>query len=66
MDAEKVYQMSFGKIYPLLVGKAERKGRTREEVDQIIAWLTAMGRRRLKERLTRGSVTEISSDRPLR
>ena len=34
MDAEKVYQMSFGKIYPLLVGKAERKGRTREEVDQ--------------------------------
>lgn len=32
--------MSFAKIYPLLVAKAERKGRTKAEVDQIIYWLT--------------------------
>lgn len=40
MDNEKVYAMSFAKIYPLLVAKAEKKGRTQEEVDRIICWLT--------------------------
>lgn len=40
MTNEKVYQMSFAKIYTLLVNKATRKERTQEEVDQIICWLT--------------------------
>ncbi len=40
MKQEKVYEMSFGKIYPLLVNKAEKKGRSQEEVNQIITWLT--------------------------
>ena len=40
MDQEKVYAMSFAKIYSLLVAKAEKKGRTKEEVDHIICWLT--------------------------
>ena len=40
MDPEKVYQMAFSKIYPLLVSKAEKKGRSMQEVDQIICWLT--------------------------
>ncbi len=40
MDSEKVYNMEFAKLYPLLVQKAERKGRTAEEVDTIISWLT--------------------------
>ena len=40
MDNEKVYAMPFGKVYPLLVSKAEKKGRTKEEADQIICWLT--------------------------
>lgn len=35
-----VTQMPFGKLYSLLVNKAEKKGRTREEVDQVTAWLT--------------------------
>lgn len=35
-----VTQMSFTKLYPLLVGKAEKKGRTRKEVEQVTAWLT--------------------------
>lgn len=35
-----VMQMSFTKLYPLLVDKAEKKGRTREEVEQVTAWLT--------------------------
>lgn len=40
MDNQKVYAMKFAKVYPLLVNKAERKGRTKEEVDEIIFWLT--------------------------
>lgn len=36
----RVYRTSFASVYPLYVAKAERKGRTREEVDQIICWLT--------------------------
>ena len=35
-----VTQMPFAKLYPLLVNKAEKKGRTRQEVDQVTAWLT--------------------------
>ena len=35
-----VTEMSFAKLYSLLVAKAEKKGRTREEVDQVTAWLT--------------------------
>ena len=40
MTQHRVYAMSVAKIYPALVAKAERKGRTRAEVDQIIGWLT--------------------------
>ena len=40
MSNEKVFQMKLQKVYPLLVAKAEKKGRTRQEVDQVTAWLT--------------------------
>ena len=40
MSNEKVYGMSFSKIYPFLVSKAEKKGRTLGEVTQVITWLT--------------------------
>lgn len=40
MDNEKVYAMSFAKVYPLLVNKAVRKGRTPEEVAHVTSWLT--------------------------
>lgn len=40
MNNEKIYKMSFAKVYPFLVQKAERKGRTKAEVDEIITWLT--------------------------
>ena len=51
MDNEKVYRMRFAKLYPLLVGKAVKKGRTQEEVDQVIRWLTGYSQEAL-ERLT--------------
>jgi hypothetical protein len=40
MTTIKKYSMSFARVYPCLVAKAERKGRTKAEVDQIIRWLT--------------------------
>lgn len=40
MSNEKVYGMRFGKVYPLLVSKAEKKGRSLDEVHQVITWLT--------------------------
>ena len=40
MKKEKVYAMSFASVYPMYVRKAEAKGRTKAEVDEIIFWLT--------------------------
>lgn len=40
MDNTRIYRMSFAGVYPLYLQKAERKGRTKEEVDEIIFWLT--------------------------
>lgn len=40
MSGHKVFQIPFADIYPLYVKKAERKGRTQEEVDHVITWLT--------------------------
>lgn len=40
MTKHKIYTMSFASVYPHYVNKAERKGRTKTEVDEIIRWLT--------------------------
>ncbi|WNF24825.1 DUF2200 domain-containing protein [Mesobacillus jeotgali] len=40
MSKHKIYSMSFASVYPHYINKAERKGRTKEEVDEIITWLT--------------------------
>lgn len=56
MNHEKVYGMSFSKIYPLLVSKAEKKGHTSEEVTQIITWLTGYTAEEI-EKAAAGSVT---------
>ena len=47
MDNEKVYAMSFAKIYPLLVAKAEKKGRSAAEVNEVICWLTGYSKEAL-------------------
>jgi len=51
MTTEKIYQMPFVKIYPMLIAKAEKKGRTREQVDEITCWLTGYDKERLNELL---------------
>ena len=40
MSKHNIYTMSFAKVYALYIGKAERKGRTKSEVDEILRWLT--------------------------
>jgi len=49
MDNEKVYAMSFAKIYPLLVAKAEKKGRSAAEVNEVICWLTGYQEHEIEE-----------------
>ncbi len=44
----RVFTMSFGSVYPLYVQKAAKKGRTREEVDEIIMWLTGYSGEQLR------------------
>lgn len=51
MTTHKIYNMSFSKVYPLYISKAEKKGRTKSEVDEIIYWLTGYSQEDLKLQL---------------
>jgi hypothetical protein len=51
----RIYSTSFASVYPHYVAKAERKGRTRAEVDEIIAWLTGYGPSELEAELAAGT-----------
>ncbi|MBL4931577.1 DUF2200 domain-containing protein [Clostridium paridis] len=51
MYKHKIYTMSFARVYPLLVSKVERKGRTKSEVDEVIRWLTGYTQEELEEQL---------------
>lgn len=46
--SHRIYSTSFASVYPLYVTKAERKGRTKAEVDEIILWLTGFSQRELE------------------
>lgn len=51
MAKHNIYKMSFASVYPLLVAKAEKKGRTKTEVDEIIRWLTGYSQEELEGQL---------------
>lgn len=51
MTKHRIYSMSFASIYPLYIAKAQKKGRTKAEVDQIIYWLTGHNEQTLKTTL---------------
>ena len=53
MDNKKVFSMSVAKIYPLLVAKAERKGRTKEEVDEVCCWLTGYTSEQIEQQIAK-------------
>ncbi|MGM0171328.1 hypothetical protein IGJ39_001430 [Enterococcus sp. AZ140] len=51
MTEHRIFTMTFSSVYPLYIKKAERKNRTKEEVDQIIYWLTGYGQTELEEQI---------------
>lgn len=56
MTEHRIYSTKFSSVYPLYVEKAERKGRTKEEVDRIICWLTGYTEKEFQQQL------EVESD----
>ena len=59
MRQEKVFAIKFSSLYPLYVKKAESKSRSREEVDQIICWLTGYSREGLRNQI--GSENDLET-----
>jgi len=53
MARHRIYATSFASVYPLYVAKAERKGRTKSEVDEVVRWLTGYTQKKLEEQLER-------------
>ena len=51
MDNTRVYKMSFAGVYPMYIQKAEKKGRTKEEVNTIIYWLTGYNKQSLQKQV---------------
>lgn len=58
MSQHKIFAMKFAKVYPAYVQKAERKNRTKEEVDQIICWLTGYSQAGLQQQIEQESSFE--------
>ena len=53
MDTDRVFRMSFASVYPLYVAKAERKGRKKKEVEEVICWLTGYSPQTLADQIKR-------------
>ncbi|ADG75340.1 conserved hypothetical protein [Cellulomonas flavigena DSM 20109] len=56
--SHRIYRTAFGDVYPLYVAKAERKGRTQAEVDEVVAWLTGFDAAALRAHLEAGTTFE--------
>jgi len=55
---ERIFRMPFAKIYPMYIQKAERKGRTKAEVDEVIEWLTGFDDATVQRHLADGTTFE--------
>jgi hypothetical protein len=54
----RIFAVKFADVYPLYVQKAERKGRTKAEVDQVVRWLTGYDQAGLRKQIRQGSDLE--------
>lgn len=54
MSSHRIFTTAFAKVYPMYVRKAEAKGRTQAEVDQVICWLTGYDEAGLRRQIERG------------
>lgn len=55
---QRIYSMEFGSVYPLYIAKAERKGRSKEDVDKVIFWMTGYDSQTLREQIDKKSSFE--------
>lgn len=53
METHRIFAMPFATVYPLYIQKAEKKGRTKDEVDQVLCWLTGYSPRALAQQVER-------------
>ena len=58
MPRQSILDMKVSKVYPLLLQKAERKGRTKAELDEVIAWLTGYDMETVDQEMTYGAFFE--------
>ena len=58
---ERIAQMTFASVYPLYVNKVEKKGRTEEELQQVIAWLTGFTKAQIKKHIAKKSTIEATA-----
>ena len=66
MPQHRIYRMKFSGVYPMYIQKAERKNRTKEEVDHVICWLTGYSKAELQRQIELESDLEtISAKAPL-
>ena len=56
---DRIFAMKFADVYPLYVQKAERKNRTKKEVDQTICWLTGYSQTGLQQQIKQGNSFEV-------
>lgn len=54
METSKVYALPFAKVYPMYIKKAEKKGRSKAEVDEVICWLTGYTEKQLQKQIDKG------------
>lgn len=59
---DRIFAMPFSSVYPLYVQKVEKKGRTKQEVDQVICWLTGYSQKALAEQIARKNDLETFFD----
>ena len=65
MAEHKIYKMSFSSVYPHYITKAERKDRTKEEVDEIIRWLTGYTQEELEAQIeNKNDFTQFFAEAP--
>jgi hypothetical protein len=62
MKNDRIYKMIFAGVYPLYVAKAEKKGRTKEELDTIIYWLTGYDQKTLQKQIDKKVTFETFFD----
>jgi hypothetical protein len=62
MARHRIFTTPFARVYPMYVQKAERKNRSKEEVDQLICWLTGYDRKGLREQIEREADFETFFD----